>query len=498
MTTKRHQGQDYGNDTNTLNSDKYEVIKALGSGQAATVFLCRGTDKLKQEYAIKKVELSADKKEQEISFKEAQRLVKMHHRFLPKVWEVFVENNHHHMVMDYLAMGTLEKYLKELSKSAKVSFVQNSLKIIFLNLLEVMIYIHDQEVMHLDIKPDNILIDANSLDIRLIDFELSRSFRSGDANYAQASKKYCTHNWASPEMQSQKSLSYQSDIYSLGAILYTLSHDFKIPPEYPEKDKYDHFIEVIDCCLQTNPQKRYKSVKALKVAFEKAYDLEIGDTSTIKSPYDTLNDNSITESKIPLISKEVPVISSVAKRSKKSYNLKITTSPKNCKLKLNDSKHTLSTPVDIDIEEGQVKLEFSAKKHKNLTETFVLSGNSQKYFTLQSERGLLSIDSSPSDIAFKLNGRGYYTPLEDLDLDTDQIKTLFEESGYEKIEDTLDLSKGDVSKHYNLKELKKAISPPKIEKKVKVSEAVKPQLVVKESESNESSGGGGILVLIGI
>ncbi|PCJ15369.1 MAG: hypothetical protein COB02_18080 [Candidatus Cloacimonadota bacterium] len=456
MTNKNIQEKAYGDITKTLNRGKYEEIRALGSGQAATVYLCRGTDELKQEYAIKRVELSGDEQEQEISLKEAKRLVSLRHRFLPKVIEIFSEANHHYMVMDYVAMGTLESYLKELSSLAREGFVISSLKTIFLNLLEVMTYIHNQKVLHLDLKPDNILIDGNSLEIRLIDFELARGFGTSSGDYAKV-KKHATHNWAAQEVKLQNNVSIQSDIFSLGGILFTLSHNFKAPPEFPNKNKYDHFIDVIDKCLQIDPSERYTSVNELKGAFEKA----IGQV-------DNKGSNNFKSS---------PVISSerANKSPKKSYNLKITTSPKRCKLKIKGQNTVLATPQDLYLDEGLIEISLSANKHNDLSESFDLTEDMTKHFDLTPKRGLLTVTSEPDAIYISVNGKGCYTPLTNfaVDSDSDRVELILEEEGYKALDANINLLNGDVVKHFKLKKLIKkveTVEKPKTVKKEKVEQ----------------------------
>ncbi|PCJ20354.1 MAG: hypothetical protein COB02_04790 [Candidatus Cloacimonadota bacterium] len=261
----------YHKSDDDLLNKKYKLIRELGNGTSSEVALYKDVN-LDIKVAIKKSKLPKDKDFKNLYIKEARRLAKLEHRFLPHVYEVFDVAGYHYMVMSYKSMDTLQDYCKELNDSSKKEFVDISLKTIFLNILEVVSYIHHQKVMHLDIKPDNILIDTNNLNIRLLDFELSRSFESDATSYVLEGSKYATHSYSAPEILEQTNISHLADIYSLGAVLYNLSHNFKKPPRIPNKNKFNLFTDVLLKCMEEEPQDRFLNVDELRVGFSKLFD----------------------------------------------------------------------------------------------------------------------------------------------------------------------------------------------------------------------------------
>lgn len=87
----------------------------------------------------------------------------------------------------------------------------------FLQLIEIVGYIHSQQVVHRDLKPQNVMITDNGQHVKLLDFGLA------DAdNYAELKQAAGTLRYVSPEQQAGGDSDFRNDIYSLGVILEEL------------------------------------------------------------------------------------------------------------------------------------------------------------------------------------------------------------------------------------------------------------------------------------
>lgn len=113
-------------------------------------------------------------------------------------------------------------------------------------LLDVVGYLHSHQVLHLDLKPDNILLTHINNDVKLIDLGCCFTDSYQDT-------KGHTNSYAAPEQLSGKTVDERTDIYAIGRILEFL----------PEHTVYN---KVIACCTAENPADRYQSVDEILYA----------------------------------------------------------------------------------------------------------------------------------------------------------------------------------------------------------------------------------------
>lgn len=126
-------------------------------------------------------------------------------------------------------------------------------------------------VIHRDIKPSNILVKQthDGVDLRLIDFGISRNFVDGVQNDTY---KYGTIGYAPPEQFGFKQTDERSDIYSLGKVLEFLVDNSNCPDNENENQHFqnDLFDTIISKSTSFDPSKRYKNIDAFSTAFTQA------------------------------------------------------------------------------------------------------------------------------------------------------------------------------------------------------------------------------------
>lgn len=158
--------------------------------------------------------------------KEAKILSEVHHPYIVNVLEVFEENNTAYIAMEYISGNSL-KYMMEkegvLPEAKLLKYVRQ--------IGEALQFVHEKNVLHLDIKPSNILIDKDD-NARLIDFGVSKRY---DIEQQETSTTMLTlsKGFASIEQydnEGTQNFSPCPDIYSLGATMYNLLTG-KIPTE---------------------------------------------------------------------------------------------------------------------------------------------------------------------------------------------------------------------------------------------------------------------------
>jgi len=180
-----------------------------------------------------------------------------------------------YLVMELIDGMTLDRYVhdRNLRRSERVS--------LFRRIVDAVAYAHAQGIVHLDLKPDNMLVDAEGR-LKILDFGLAQMMEAGPAGAAefQASCRAGTPGFMSPEqLDLRASRGPASDVYSLGAILYFLLSD-RLPVELKGKSPQEalelvrqasppppgvgaDLDAVILTCLARQPEKRYATAQAL-------------------------------------------------------------------------------------------------------------------------------------------------------------------------------------------------------------------------------------------
>ena len=150
--------------------------------------------------------------------KEASRLATLHHKNLVHVYEWFEENGTAYYVMDFIEGESLRDKLN------REGALPENLVLNYLNqLVSALQVVHEKNIWHLDIKPENIMIDSGNR-VYLIDFGASKHIERSAGTLTTSSMLAYTPGYFPPEQSTEtmKNIGAWTDIYALGATLYNL------------------------------------------------------------------------------------------------------------------------------------------------------------------------------------------------------------------------------------------------------------------------------------
>ena len=193
------------------NTQFYLFGREIGHGAFGKVNLCLhiGSGHL----VAMKTFVKKDSKYKETKEKlknEVEVLSKLHHPFINQILDNFETDTHFFIVMEYIC-GDLLSFIRKRNKlNEQIS------KVIFKQLIEGLKYIHKKNIIHRDIKLDNILIDTTNT-VKICDFGVSRKIERGEKVYERCG----TPAYIAPEIYKKIGYTgFQSDVWSAGITLY--------------------------------------------------------------------------------------------------------------------------------------------------------------------------------------------------------------------------------------------------------------------------------------
>jgi serine/threonine-protein kinase len=206
------------NTNNTVVNDRYELLKRIGRGGMADVFLAHDI-LLDRDVAVKVLfpEHAIDPNFVERFRREAQAVAGLNHPNIVSVYDWGQTGNTYFMAMEFVDGRTLAEALRRSGRMTAKSAATVAMAI-----ANALAYAHRNNVVHRDIKPANILM-GNDGAIKVVDFGIARALDSGhDAGLTQDGAVMGTATYFSPEQAKGEGLDLRSDLYSLGIVLYEL------------------------------------------------------------------------------------------------------------------------------------------------------------------------------------------------------------------------------------------------------------------------------------
>lgn len=256
---------------------RYEIVELIAEGGMSKVYKARDMS-LNRFDAIKILneEFSENKEILERFKKEANAVAFLSHPNIVNIYNVGSEGDINYIVMEYVKGKTLKDVIKRQGALPNEEILSYSFQI-----ARALEHAHKNNIIHRDIKPQNILLTQDKL-VKVTDFGIAK--HSDSATITNSGKIIGSAHYFSPEQARGNLTDGRSDIYSLGITMYELSTgkvpfdadspitialkhmQEEIPSPKLKNDKLDdRIVKIIMKCTEKNPINRYQKVSDLVV-----------------------------------------------------------------------------------------------------------------------------------------------------------------------------------------------------------------------------------------
>ena len=270
-------------------SGRYELEEIIGTGGMSVVY--RAWDlKYDREVAVKvlRSELMSDEDFIRRFNHEAQAASQMSHPNIVDLFDVGQDGETRYLVMEYVKGVTLKELIRQYGRIRPQRAVQ-----ITLSILSAIGHAHENHIVHRDIKPQNILMDADS-GVKVGDFGIAR-VTSSNSSTSFGTQMMGSVHYFSPEQASGGMADEKSDLYSVGVVLYemvtghvpfdgetpvavALKHIHEEPrdPSLDNPDVSRGLSEVILKAMAKRPEDRYQSAQEMAIDLRRALKMPMG------------------------------------------------------------------------------------------------------------------------------------------------------------------------------------------------------------------------------
>jgi serine/threonine protein kinase len=259
-----------------MNYGRYQVVKELGKGSMGMVYQAHDPeiDRLIALKVLRQDRLTSEDFVQRF-LKEARAIGRLSHPNIVTVYDVGQDHGTIYIAMEFLEGKSLDQLIAE--KNLRMEEILN----LGIQVAETLDYAHQKGIVHRDVKPSNIIVQANS-QIKITDFGIAHIEDPSAPVQTQAGEILGTPAYMSPEQASSRPVDGRSDLFSLGVILYELSagkrpfaganlaaifqavtQEHPLPPSKVNPSLDEVFSRMVMKCLEKIPEKRFTSGKAL-------------------------------------------------------------------------------------------------------------------------------------------------------------------------------------------------------------------------------------------
>ena len=198
---------------------RYEIVKKIGKGAMGEVYLAQDP-KIGRTLALKTIRVDPDAPPQEIIelkqrfYREAQTAGSLSHPNIVTIYDVDEVDGLSYIVMEFVKGIMLTDIIKK-----KVTLKDSQIKHILQQATSALAYAHGNGIVHRDIKPDNIMIIKEGLQVKVMDFGIARI---AESTLTATGSALGTPAYMSPEQFRGQKVDGRADLFSLGVVLYEL------------------------------------------------------------------------------------------------------------------------------------------------------------------------------------------------------------------------------------------------------------------------------------
>ena len=208
----------------TIIADRYRLKRKKNSdGNMASILLCEDMDVDSDERdrlviikLFNKPNSGDEDLQKQVFNREVESLDKLNHKNIVRILDRGFDEGSQafFIVLEYIQGQNFKEAFEEICKYEYVQKLE-----LIKQVVEGIEYLHKKNIVHRDLKPSNIMLDKDGT-VKIIDFGISRLEDTFYSDYTLAT--FVTKNYSSPEQMAGKTITYQSDIYSLGLIFYEI------------------------------------------------------------------------------------------------------------------------------------------------------------------------------------------------------------------------------------------------------------------------------------
>ena len=221
--------------------NKYEVLGIVGEGAYGVVYKCKNKETNKY-VAIKKFKETEDELVQKTMKRELAMLQMLRHENVVEFQEAFVSKGNFFLVFEYVEKNLLE-VLEESPKGLSPKLIRSFV----FQMCKAVSYLHKNNMIHRDVKPENLLIDEN-LNLKLCDFGFARKVKlNRQNNNVDTMTDYVATRWyRSPELLLSGGIyGPEVDYWAIGCIMGELADGNPMFPGENEVDQLDCIIKIL-------------------------------------------------------------------------------------------------------------------------------------------------------------------------------------------------------------------------------------------------------------
>ena len=258
-----------------LINDRYEIIRSIGEGGMANVYLALDTI-LDRKVAVKilRGDLAEDEKFVRRFQREAISASSLNDPNIVEVYDVGEDDGKYFIVMEYVQGLTLKQLIKK-----RGSLTLPEVQDIMLQLTSAVAHAHESYIIHRDIKPQNVIILEDGR-VKIMDFGIAVALNAGQ--FTQTNSVMGTVYYIPPEQANGGAATIKSDIYSLGILMYELvTGHVPFKGDNPVEVAIKHMNEPIPSICEYDPEMPQSieniilkaSAKNPKNRYDSAYDM---------------------------------------------------------------------------------------------------------------------------------------------------------------------------------------------------------------------------------
>jgi len=267
---------DFEGDEDIVVYGRYRVIREIGRGGFGCVYLAENPLLPGRLFAVKVLSWTEGGKALDnLLADELSHLLDLPHQNIVQVrtfdTEVIDGVEEAYIVMDFIQgpTGTSYNLKQHLSASGK-RLPPSEVKMLFHQIMSALSFVHERRIAHLDLKPQNILLDAD-LNAFVSDFGISKNVGDETTQNTMVTIAAASQNYASPEQMDAHAGSRRSDIYSIGVMIYECLVGTRPKVKYDPPSRFDldpAWDDLVGKCLEPEKENRYPNSRELLRALE--------------------------------------------------------------------------------------------------------------------------------------------------------------------------------------------------------------------------------------